>query len=71
VSELGRGLIVAGAVLVLLGVWLTFAGRLPGLGRLPGDFVFGGAHWRVYLPLGTSILLSALLTLLLRLFWRR
>lgn len=62
---------MAGAVLVVLGVWLTFAGRLPGLGRLPGDFVFGGPRVRVYLPLGTSLVLSVLLTLLLRLFWRR
>jgi hypothetical protein len=34
------------------------------LGRLPGDLSFGGSGWRVYLPIGTSILLSIALSLL-------
>ncbi|HEX2069498.1 MAG TPA: DUF2905 domain-containing protein [Actinomycetota bacterium] len=38
---------------------------------MPGDFSFGGRNWRVYLPLGTSILISIVLTVLLNLFLRR
>ena len=39
---------------------------MPWLGRLPGDFRFGGPNWKVYIPLGTSLLLSLVLSLL---FW--
>ena len=69
--ELGKALLVAGAALVVVGALLAWGPRVPWLGRLPGDFSFGGTHWKVYAPLGTSILLSIVLTLLLRLFNRR
>ena len=45
------------------------AGKL-GLGRSSGDLTFGGRNWRVYLPIGTSIVLSLLLTSLLWLILR-
>jgi hypothetical protein len=41
-----------------------------GLGRLPGDIVVERENFTFYLPIATSILISALLTLLLWLFWR-
>ncbi len=70
-GELGRVLIVAGGVLLAIGLVLVLGLRVPWLGRLPGDFTFGGPHTRVYVPLGTSLLVSIVLTLLLRLFFRR
>lgn len=36
-----------------------------GLGKLPGDLDFGGKNWRVYLPIGTCVVLSVLLTLIM------
>jgi len=68
---LGRLLIILGVVLALVGVGLTLGPRIPWLGRLPGDFSFGGPNWRVYIPLGTSILISVVLTILLALFRRK
>ncbi|HYJ32916.1 MAG TPA: DUF2905 domain-containing protein [Candidatus Binatia bacterium] len=68
---MGRVLIVLGVVLVLVGLGLSLGPRIPWLGRLPGDFSFGGANWRVYVPLGTSILISVLLTLVLWLIGRK
>lgn len=65
----GKWLIVAGLALALTGALWTWGGRL-GLGRLPGDLVFTGKHWRVFLPLASSILLSLLLTLILNLVAR-
>jgi hypothetical protein len=70
-GALGRLLILFGVILVLAGAWLLWGPRVPWLGRLPGDLSFGGAGWRVYLPLGTSLLLSLVLSLLLRLLSRR
>jgi hypothetical protein len=70
VSSLGKSLIVAAAVLAGLGLVLLLAGRIPGLGRLPGDLVVRRGNLTLYFPLASSILLSLLLTLLLWLFRR-
>ena len=62
---------VFGVVFVALGAWFRWGPRVPWLGHLPGDLAFHGEGWRVYLPLGTSLLLSALLTLAFRVLRRR
>jgi hypothetical protein len=69
--EIGKTLIGLGALLALLGAVFLFAGKmgLP-LGRLPGDFAYRGKNVSFYFPLGTSILLSALLTLIFYLISR-
>lgn len=67
--ELGRLLILVGAVLLLAGIALMAFGRL-GLGRLPGDFVYRRGNFSFYFPLMTSIILSVVLSLLLWLFRR-
>jgi hypothetical protein len=66
-------LLVLGAVIALVGILLVLAERFPGLriGRLPGDVAVERERWRFYFPLGTSILISVILTLLLWLFGRR
>ena len=61
-TDLGRLLVVVGVLLAVVGAALMLGDRVPLLGRLPGDLSFGGDNWRVYVPLGTSILLSLLLT---------
>ncbi|MGQ9495955.1 MAG: DUF2905 family protein [Thermoanaerobaculaceae bacterium] len=68
-AGLGRVLITFGCTLFGLGLLLMLLEKVGW--RLPGDFVFRGRNWTFYLPLGTSVLLSALLTLLLWLFSRR
>jgi hypothetical protein len=70
-DSLARMLIVFGVVLALLGGLLLLAGRIPFLGRLPGDIIIRRENWSFYFPLTTSILLSILLTLLFTLFGRR
>ncbi|TAM76359.1 DUF2905 family protein [bacterium] len=62
-----RLLIALGAALLILGLLWALFPQLR-LGRLPGDLAFGGERWRVSIPLGTSLLLSILLTLALVLF---
>jgi len=70
-DSLGKVLILVGVVLALLGGLLLVAGKIPYLGRLPGDIVIRRENWSVYFPLTTSILISILLTLLFSLFSRR
>jgi hypothetical protein len=59
-----RLLIVAGALLIALGLLWPWLGKLP-LGRLPGDLVIQRPHFTLYLPISTMILVSAVLTLIL------
>ncbi len=72
-GTLGRMLLGVGALLAIVGVLLIVAERFPGLriGRLPGDVAIERDRWRIYFPLGTSIVVSVVLTLLLWLFGRR
>ncbi len=70
-QELGKVLIVAGGLAVVLGAALLLAGRLPWLGRLPGDIVVRRGPVTFYFPLVTSLVVSVVVTVLLNLFWRR
>lgn len=68
----GRLLIYAGIALVILGILISFAGRLPiRFGRLPGDIVLRGKHTTFYFPIVTCLLVSLVLTLIGWLFFRR
>jgi hypothetical protein len=69
-SDLGRVLLVVGGILVLLGALLVLGGRIPWIGRLPGDIVYRRGNFTFFFPVVTSILLSLLLTLLLSLLRR-
>jgi hypothetical protein len=70
-NDLGRLLVGLGLVLLVAGGLLLLLGRtgLP-LGRLPGDISYRGKNLSVYFPLGTSILLSVLLSLVFYLLSR-
>jgi Protein of unknown function (DUF2905) len=70
-SELGKLLILVGALLALVGVVLVLAGRIPGIGRLPGDIYVQRGNWTFYFPLATSVLLSLALTVIFWLIGRR
>jgi len=66
----GKILIVIGLLIAAVGAFWLFAGRIPWLGRLPGDIAVERPGFSFYFPLGTSLLLSATLTLLFWLFRR-
>ncbi len=65
VPPLARLLLLAGLVLIALGVVAWLAPGLSWLGRLPGDVRIERGSWRIYLPISTSLLLSVLLSLAL------
>jgi hypothetical protein len=70
-TDLGKVLVGCGVLLVLAGGLLMLGGRVPFLGRLPGDIHVQREGWSFYFPLTTSLLFSLLLTLVLTLFSRR
>ena len=66
VADLGKWLVLLGAIVVIAGLVLMLVGRsgLP-IGRLPGDIVYRGKNTTFYFPLATSILLSVVLSMVL------
>lgn len=65
-SDIGKLLVVFGLLIAAVGVLLVLAGRIPWVGRLPGDIYIQRGNWTFYFPLATSLLLSVVLTLI---FW--
>lgn len=70
-DSLARMLILFGLVLAAVGGLILFIGKVPFIGRLPGDIYIQRKNFSFYFPLTTSILLSILLTILFSLFRRR
>lgn len=71
-EQLGRMLILMGVVIVVVGLLLTLGPRLPfRIGRLPLDIHIQRDNFNFYFPLGTSILVSLVLTLVFGLLNRR
>lgn len=58
-------------LLALVGGALFVATKLGWSGRLPGTFVVRGDNWALYAPIGLSILVSIVLTIVLNVFFRR
>jgi Protein of unknown function (DUF2905) len=69
-GDVGKLLILFGAVLVIVGGLLMLAGSVPWLGRLPGDIFYKGEHLTFYFPVVTCLLISVVLSLLFYLFRR-
>lgn len=70
-AELGKALLGLGVLLVIVGAGLLVAARLGvPLGRLPGDISYRGKNVSVFFPLGTSILLSVVLSVIFYLISR-
>jgi len=70
VNEIGKILIVFGVLLVVVGAVVLVLGKIPGLGRLPGDIIIQTENISCFFPIATSILLSIVLTLLLNFILR-
>lgn len=66
-SDLGRALLLVGGAIVVLGLLLLLAGRIPLLGRLPGDINIRRGNSSFYFPIVTCIVLSVVLTVMLNL----
>ncbi len=70
-NDIGKILVGFGLLIALTGVVLVLVGRVPWIGRLPGDIHIQRGNFTFYFPLATSLLLSVALTLLLYVVGRR
>ncbi len=69
-ANIGRMLVILGVGLIVFGLALILAGRIPFPGRLPGDIHIRRGAAEIYIPLATCLLLSLLDTLILNLLAR-
>ena len=67
-TGLGRTLMLLGGILLVVGLLMSLGGRIPWLGRLPGDIVVERKNFSFYFPLMTSIVISVIVSILLMLF---
>ena len=71
IRVIGKLLLFLGLALVLVGAFLLVLGKLPFVGRLPGDIHIQKRGFSFYFPLTTCLLLTVLLTILWRLFLKK
>jgi len=64
-AEIAKMIIILGIALVVIGVVLLLAQRLPFLGRLPGDIMIKKENFTFYFPVATSIIVSIIISLVL------
>jgi hypothetical protein len=69
-DQLGRALVFLGLGIAVLGGILLLVGRIPWLGRLPGDIHIERKGFSCFFPLATSIIISLLLTVVLNIIVR-
>jgi hypothetical protein len=62
-----KSLIIIGVVLLITGLLWPWLARIP-LGRLPGDIVINRPNFRIYIPITTMILISLIISLIMKLF---
>ena len=64
---LGKFLVIFGMVVIVIGLLLLAAPKIPWLGRLPGDILIKKKNFTIYFPIATSVILSIILTVLINL----
>lgn len=65
-ADLGKSLLIIGAVIAAIGALLLLSGKMPWLGRLPGDIYIKKENFSFFFPLTTCIILSAVISFI---FW--
>ncbi len=69
-EDMGRLLLIVGVILIVAGLLVTYAPRIPHLGKLPGDIRVERENFSFYFPLATCILVSILVSLVMYLINR-
>ncbi|MBF0538920.1 MAG: DUF2905 domain-containing protein [Nitrospirae bacterium] len=70
-EPIGRSILILGIIIAAIGGLILIAGKLPYIGRLPGDIVIQKKNFTLYFPLATSIIISILLTIFFMLIGKK
>lgn len=68
---MAKTLILIGALLILIGVAVALLGKIPGIGKLPGDILIKKENFTFYFPLATCLLISLLLSFIFQIWSRK
>lgn len=71
IQHMGKFLIITGIIIAAVGALFFLPGKIPWLGKLPGDIIIQRKNFTLYFPLATSILVSIIITFILWLLGRR
>ena len=63
-TDLAKALVIVGIALIMSGLCLHMFGKIPAIGRLPGDILFKKENFTLYIPITTCLLISIILSLL-------
>jgi hypothetical protein len=63
-TDISKLLIIGGILLIFSGLFLYMFGKIPGIGKLPGDFLIKRENFTIYIPVTTSLLISLILSIL-------
>ena len=69
-QAVGWSMVVLGAVIAVIGLFLVLGPRIPFLGHLPGDIVIQRENVTIYLPLGTMVVVSIVVSVVLAILRR-
>ena len=67
-TDMVKMMIAAGVILIVAGLFFHFIGKIPGLGRLPGDILIKKDNFTLFIPITTCLVISLLLSLLFHLW---
>jgi hypothetical protein len=70
-NDIGKILVISGVILLILGGIFLLAGKVPWIGRLPGDIMIKRGNFSFYFPITTCILASVVLSLIFYMISRR
>ncbi len=73
-TGLGKILLIAGGVIVVVGLLLVFSQHIPFLGKLPGDIFIKKDNFSFYFPIVTMLIVSIALTIIINVilyFWNK
>ena len=70
-TTIAKTVILVGIVFIIVGAGMYLLGKIPGVGRLPGDIVVKKENFTFYFPLTTSIIISIILSFILFLWNQR
>lgn len=69
-TSIGKSMVLFGAVLIALGLFVWLGPKIPFIGKLPGDIYVENKSGNVsfYFPIVTCLIISVILTIVLNLF---
>ena len=68
-ENIGKLILIFGIILIIVGALFIFFGKIPYIGKLPGDIFYKRGNFTFYFPILTCIIISIILTIILNLFF--